>query len=70
MANVRGVILAAGRGVRMGGETPKTIIPIADHQPLLHYILAGLSRAGLDDLMVITGHRPQDIESFVSEHWL
>lgn len=69
MANLRGVILAAGRGVRMGGETPKTIIPIDRHEPLLHYILLGLKQAGLSDLMVVTGHRPQDVESFVNEHW-
>lgn len=69
MAQLRGVILAAGRGVRMGGETPKTVIPIAEHEPLLHYILSGLKGAGLSDLMVVTGHRPQEVEAFVSERW-
>ncbi|MDQ3877721.1 MAG: NTP transferase domain-containing protein [Actinomycetota bacterium] len=69
MANLRAVILAAGRGVRMGGETPKTLIPIGDHEPLLHYILTGLKEAGIDDLLVITGHRPRDVETFVNEKW-
>ncbi|MFN2594013.1 MAG: NTP transferase domain-containing protein [Actinomycetota bacterium] len=69
MAHLRSVILAAGRGVRMGGETPKTLIPTGEHEPLLHYILEGLREAGLDDLMVVTGHRPHEIEAFVGDRW-
>ena len=69
MAKVRAIILAAGRGVRMGGVTSKTLLPMGDHQPLLHYILAGLDRAGVRDLMVVTGFAAQDVAAFVTEHW-
>lgn len=62
-------MLAAGRGVRMGGETPKTLVPLAGGEPLLHYILRGLALAGVEDLLVVTGHRPRDVEAFVSERW-
>lgn len=69
MAKLRAAVLAAGRGVRMGGQKPKTLIPVGDHQPLLHYILAGLRTAGVDDLLVVTGFQPDRIQAFVDEHW-
>lgn len=69
MAKVRAVVLAAGRGLRMGGATSKTLLPVGEHQPLLHYILAGLERAGVQDLMVVTGFAARDVQDFVTEHW-
>ena len=69
MANVRAAILAAGRGVRMGGTEPKTLLPIGEHEPLLYYILNGLKRAGVDDLLVVTGFQPGPVQEYVTEHW-
>ena len=66
MANLRAVLLAAGRGTRMGGETPKTLLPVGDHEPLLHYILSGLAAAGVQDLFVVTGHRPAEVQDYVA----
>ena len=69
MAKLRGAVLAAGRGVRMGGEKPKTLISVGDHEPMLHYLLKGLSAAEVDDLMVITGFMPEAVTAYISEHW-
>lgn len=69
MANLRATILAAGRGVRMGGQKPKTLIPMGDDEPLMHYILAGLKTAGVDDLMVVTGFGADSVQGYVNEHW-
>jgi len=69
VANVRAAVLAAGRGVRMGGAKPKTILTLDDREPLLFYILKGLKRAGVDDLLVVTGFMPEAVTSFVTEHW-
>ena len=66
---VRAAILAAGRGVRMGGGTPKTLLALGDHEPMLHYILEGLKKAPIDDLLVVTGHRADEVEQYVTEHW-
>lgn len=68
MANLRAVVLAAGRGTRMGGETPKTLLPVDGRAPLLHYILEGLHAAGIGDLLVVTGHRPAEIQDYVTAH--
>ena len=69
MAKLRAAVLAAGRGVRMGGAKPKAIMPLDDHEPLLHFLLKGLKRAGVDDLMVVTGFMPGAVTEFVNEHW-
>ena len=60
------MVLAAGRGMRMGGTYPKTLIPVARGEPLLHFILRGLEVAGIDELVVVTGFRSKDIEDFVA----
>ncbi len=69
MARVRAAVLAAGMSVRMGGVTPKTLTPIGDQKPFLHYILAGLHRAGIEDLLVVTGFKAPLVEAFVAENW-
>ena len=53
----------------MGGGTPKSLLPVKGDQPLLHYVLRALREAGIEDLLVITGHRPKEIEAYVGEHW-
>lgn len=52
----------------MGGGTPKTLLPLGDHPPLLSYILEGLRSAGVTDVLVVTGHRPSEIQAYVDEH--
>ncbi len=69
MAKLRGAVLAAGRGARMGGRRPKTLLPVGDNEPLLHYILHGLKAAGVDDLMVVTGFGADEVQSYVAENW-
>ena len=69
MAKVRAAILAAGRGVRMGGAEPKTLTPIGQYESLLNYSLKGLRQAGIDDVLVVTGHRAPDVEAAATEIW-
>ena len=68
MAKLRAAVLAAGRGTRMGGATPKTLMPMDGKEPLLQYILEGLAAAGIDDVLFVTGHRSEEIEGYVNEH--
>lgn len=69
MAKLRAVVLAAGRGVRMGGEVPKCLLELGDHEPMLEHVLNGLKVAGVEDLMVVTGFGAADVETFVTERW-
>lgn len=53
----------------MGGRKPKTLLEMGDREPLLHYILEGLKKAGVDDLLVVTGFEPAQIQEYVNERW-
>ena len=66
---VTGVVLAAGRGVRMGGVEHKSLIPVENNEPLMHYILSGLTSAGVKKLMIVTGWNASQVEGFVNERW-
>jgi choline kinase len=52
----------------MGGGTPKTLLPLDDKQPLMSYILEGLRTSGITDVLIVTGHRPDEIQAYVDEH--
>jgi dTDP-glucose pyrophosphorylase len=59
------VILAAGRGTRMGALTermPKPLL-LLQGRPIVEHILTGLRRAGIDAALVITGYRGAQIEA-------
>lgn len=66
---VTGVVLAAGRGVRMGGVEHKALIPVENNDPLMHYILGGLTKAGVEKLMIVTGWNASEVERFVNDRW-
>lgn len=61
---MRGIIIAAGLGIRMRPftkATPKCLLPIAG-QTLLDWTVDGLRRAGCDEIVLITGHAADAIE--------
>ncbi|HEX3682112.1 MAG TPA: sugar phosphate nucleotidyltransferase [Bryobacteraceae bacterium] len=60
----RAVILAAGKGTRMGAithETPKPMLPILG-KPMLEHILERLARAGINRFFLVIGYRHELIE--------
>ncbi len=60
----RAVLLAAGKGTRMGSitrETPKPLLPVQG-RPMLEHILEGLARMGIERFFVVTGFRHEQIE--------
>jgi choline kinase len=67
MVKVRAAVLAAGRGARMGGTVPKTLVPIDGDRSLLHYILQGLRAAEFSDVMVVTGFKSEAVQKFVAD---
>jgi len=63
---MKAVILAAGKGTRMGGLTTQLPKPMLSVQgkPILEYILAGLISAGIRDFFIVTGWRGEVIEDY------
>lgn len=60
----RAVILAAGKGTRMGSVTrqwPKPLLPVRG-RPMLEHILEALAAAGIERFFVVTGFRHELIE--------
>ena len=63
--NVKGIILAAGKGTRMYPMTMpvcKPLIPVYD-KPLIYYPLAVLLQAGIRDVLIIVP--PDEMYSFI-----
>jgi dTDP-glucose pyrophosphorylase len=61
---VKAVLLAAGRGTRLGAltdSTPKPLLEVGG-RPLIAHILTGLSAAGVTDVLIITGYLGAQIE--------
>ncbi|MCB9879872.1 MAG: 2-C-methyl-D-erythritol 4-phosphate cytidylyltransferase [Planctomycetes bacterium] len=63
------LLLAAGRGTRLGASTPKAWLPLGDHPLLLHStarLLAATAEARRTDLVVLV--HPDDRQGPVREH--
>lgn len=64
MSRLPCVVLAAGRGVRLGELTahrPKPLLPIQG-RPLLEWILTGLREAGILDVLCIIGYLGEQVQ--------
>lgn len=62
---MQGVILAAGRGTRMGAlteATPKPLLTVAG-KPLLYHIVAALPRT-VDRLVIVVGHLGEHVRAY------
>lgn len=60
----RAVLLAAGRGTRLGAvtrTTPKPLLQVGG-EPILHRILGGLRDGGVRDVAIVTGHLADLVE--------
>lgn len=65
----RAVVLAAGRGTRMGPmtqEVPKPMLPVQG-RPMLEHIFERLAAAGIEHFLAIVGYQHESIESYFSK---
>jgi dTDP-glucose pyrophosphorylase len=62
---MKAVILAAGKGTRMGeltNELPKPMLAVQG-RPILEHILQGIVDTGIREICIVTGHRAAVIEA-------
>jgi histidinol-phosphate/aromatic aminotransferase/cobyric acid decarboxylase-like protein len=64
----KALIVAAGLGSRLGGAATeaKPLVPVAG-RPLLHHTLISLHAVGVRRVVVVVGHRAEDIVSSLNE---
>jgi NDP-sugar pyrophosphorylase family protein len=63
------VLLAAGRGTRMGQLTatrPKPLLPVRG-MPIIEHILLGMRAAGVEHAVIVTGYLGDQIESYLGD---
>ena len=60
------VVLAAGRGKRMGSDLPKVLHPLSG-RPLVSYAIASVREAGADDVVVVVGYRRELVEGALAD---
>ena len=66
---MKGVILAAGKGTRMGdltNECPKPMLKVQG-KPILQHIIEGLRDAGIHEIFIVTGHRAEVIQDYFGD---
>lgn len=62
---MRGMILAAGRGTRMGhltAETPKPLLRVGQHY-LIEYSIMAMAKAGIDEIVINVSYHREQIKS-------
>lgn len=70
MSTLIGLVLAAGRGSRLGSLTddlPKTLLNVAGDSTVLDTIVDNLSESGVSEVRIVTGHCADRIESSVPQ---
>jgi len=64
---MRAVILAAGKGSRLGSltdNTPKSMLDLNGNHTLLSFSLRQLRDAGIESMIVVTGYQAQKLEQY------
>jgi bifunctional UDP-N-acetylglucosamine pyrophosphorylase / glucosamine-1-phosphate N-acetyltransferase len=60
------VILAAGKGVRMGGDLPKVVYPVAD-RPMVWWVVRACQEAGITRCIVVIGYRGEQVKAALAD---
>ncbi|MGQ7846945.1 nucleotidyltransferase family protein [Granulosicoccus sp. 3-233] len=65
----RAVLLAAGRGSRLRPHTDTTPKPLLVHRgkPTLDYLLDSLQAVGVDDIVLVTHHLHEQVETYAEQ---
>ena len=64
-SNITGVLLAAGQSTRMGADN-KLLMPL-DGMPIIRRTALNLIGGGLADLLVVTGHQAEEVQSCLAD---
>jgi len=60
------ILLAAGKGTRMGSDLPKVLHPVAG-RPMLRWVVDACLGAGVDRCVVVVGYRGDDVRAALAD---
>ncbi len=66
MADTYGVILAAGKGTRMGTPYPKVLAELHG-KPLIRYVIERMQKSGIDHIVVVVGHQADLVKKSITD---
>jgi bifunctional UDP-N-acetylglucosamine pyrophosphorylase/glucosamine-1-phosphate N-acetyltransferase len=66
---ISAVILAAGEGTRMGGDTPKPLLDL-DGKPIVEWVVLTLKESNIDDITIVVSANDSKVRQFVEERGL
>lgn len=58
------IVLAAGKGKRMGSDVPKVLKEVL-FEPMLSWVLRSCEQIGLTDRCVVVGHQAEQVEAYL-----
>lgn len=64
MRETRAVILAAGKGTRMGSDLPKVLHTVAG-RPMIEHSIERARQGGVGEIVVVVGYRAETVEAAV-----
>lgn len=66
MDDLRAIILAAGKGVRMRSDLPKVFHPVLG-RPLLSYVIDTVKKLGIGQIYVVVGHKKEMMTDYFKD---
>ncbi|MEM1210973.1 MAG: NTP transferase domain-containing protein [Planctomycetota bacterium] len=61
------ILLAAGKGTRMGGDLAKVLHPVAD-RPMLHWVVDACAAAGCEQIVIVVGYQADDVRASFNDY--
>ena len=62
--NISAIVLAAGKGTRMGSDKPKVLHEIGG-RPMIEYTIDKLNQLGVSEIILVVGHDAEDVKTCI-----
>ena len=66
MSNLRTIILAAGKGIRMQSDRPKVLHPVCN-KPIIQYVLDVVRALGVQHIYMVLGHKSSEVKNILGK---
>lgn len=67
MKNIIAVILAAGKGTRMGDADRPKVMFEANDKPIIEYLVQSIQTAGVSDIVLVVGYLQEQVKNYFKD---